>query len=107
MYTVGGVDIYVHKYLGPKVLPQDGSNFDATQPAYDAISKILEKDPGSVTINDPLIQKYLQGGTNGTMPMYQFETLLKQDPSWQYTNNAHSQFETLGTDILKRFGMIG
>ena len=77
------------------------------QPAYDAISKILEKDPGSVTINDPLIQKYLQGGTNGTMPMYQFETLLKQDPSWQYTNNAHSQFETLGTDILKRFGMIG
>lgn len=38
MYTVGGVDIYVHKYLGPKVGNNDSAeplvNQDATQPAY-------------------------------------------------------------------------
>lgn len=31
MYTIGGVDLYIHKYLGPKT--KEESN-DATQPAY-------------------------------------------------------------------------
>lgn len=31
MYSVGGVDVYIHKYMGPK--PKDDTN-DATQPAY-------------------------------------------------------------------------
>ena len=37
MYTVGGLDIYVHKYLGPKTGTGDSAesgNFDATQPNY-------------------------------------------------------------------------
>jgi len=37
MYTVGGVDIYLHKYLGPKTGTGDSAesgNFDATQPNY-------------------------------------------------------------------------
>lgn len=32
MYTIGGADLYLHKYLGPKT--QEGSN-DATQPSFD------------------------------------------------------------------------
>lgn len=39
MFTVGGLSIYVHKYMGPKVLPDDGANGDATQPVY------TESDP--------------------------------------------------------------
>ena len=37
MYTVGGLDIYVHKYLGPRTGTGDSAesgNFDATQPNY-------------------------------------------------------------------------
>lgn len=37
MYTVGGVDIYIHKYLGPKTGTADSAesgNYDATQPNY-------------------------------------------------------------------------
>lgn len=34
MFTVGGLDIYVHKYLGPKVQPDSPGNADATQPVY-------------------------------------------------------------------------
>ena len=37
MYTVGGLDIYVHTYLGPKTGTGDSvdsGNFDATQPNY-------------------------------------------------------------------------
>jgi hypothetical protein len=37
MYTVGGVDIYLHKYLGPRTGTGDSAesgNFDPTQPNY-------------------------------------------------------------------------
>jgi hypothetical protein len=38
-YTVGGVDVYLHKYLGPETGGEDSEfsgNFDATQPIYDS-----------------------------------------------------------------------
>jgi hypothetical protein len=44
MYTVGGLDIYVHKYLGPKVLPDDGADGDATQPVYDTTNPLFVED---------------------------------------------------------------
>jgi hypothetical protein len=37
MYTVGGLDLYVHRYLGPKTGQGDSTqsgNYDATQPNY-------------------------------------------------------------------------
>lgn len=37
-YTVGGVDVYLHRYLGPETGGEDSEfsgNFDATQPVYD------------------------------------------------------------------------
>lgn len=37
MFTIGGTDINIHKYLGPDTANNDGS--DATQPAYDTISE--------------------------------------------------------------------
>ena len=45
MYTVGGLDIYVHKYLGPKVGPeeQEGNN-DATLPKYDSSNPLFIED---------------------------------------------------------------
>lgn len=43
MYTVGGVDLYIHKYLGPKLKNPDSTidstlAGDATQPVYDELS---------------------------------------------------------------------
>ena len=45
MYTVGGVEIYVHKYLGPKTSGADseGSN-DATMPKYDQENPLFIED---------------------------------------------------------------
>lgn len=47
MYTVGGVDIYLHKYLGPRTGTEDSTesgNFDATQPNYDAQNPLFIQD---------------------------------------------------------------
>ena len=42
MYTVGGLDIYVHRYMGPQV--GDAGNADATLPVYDTQNPLFIED---------------------------------------------------------------
>lgn len=47
MYTVGGLDLYVHKYLGPKAGGEDSTesgNYDATQPLYSSENPLFIQD---------------------------------------------------------------
>jgi hypothetical protein len=44
MYTVGGVDIYVHKYLGPQGAGTDNGNNDATLPNYSTTNPLFIED---------------------------------------------------------------
>lgn len=47
MYTVGGVDIYVHKYMGPETGGEDSAlsgNGDATQPVYETLDPLNIQD---------------------------------------------------------------
>ena len=41
----------------------------------------------------PLIHAYIHEGFHG-----------RDDPEWQYTNNAYEQYATVGRDLLKSFG---
>ena len=42
MYTVGGLDLYIHKYLGPKT--GDAGDADATLPVYDQQNPLFVED---------------------------------------------------------------
>lgn len=46
MYTVGGLDLYIHKYLGPKTVGDsaDRDNGDATRPVYDESNPLFIED---------------------------------------------------------------
>jgi len=44
MYQIGGLDLHIHKYLGPKVQPDDGANGDATQPVYPNVDVLFIED---------------------------------------------------------------
>jgi len=47
MYTVGGVDVYIHKYLGPKTGEGEdpgSGNYDATQPNYETQDPLFIQD---------------------------------------------------------------
>lgn len=47
MYTIGGLDIHVHKYLGPQTGGNDSAlsgNGDATQPTYDELNPLNIQD---------------------------------------------------------------
>ena len=43
MYTVGGIDIFIHKYMGPIAGPTTGTN-DATIPIYDNVDPLHIQD---------------------------------------------------------------
>ncbi len=46
MYTVGGLDIYIHKYLGPKTVGDsaDRDNNDVTRPVYESSDPLFIED---------------------------------------------------------------
>jgi hypothetical protein len=44
MYTVGGIDIYVHKYMGPQGAGTDNGNNDATIPNYATTNPLFIED---------------------------------------------------------------
>ena len=44
MFTVGGLDIYVHKYLGPQGAGTDNGNNDATIPNYNSTNPLFIED---------------------------------------------------------------
>jgi hypothetical protein len=93
---------------------------DLAQPYVDSYSKILEMPSTAINWNDDkLIQEAMQfrpdnggnGGkgvqSNGTMPIYQFNQKLREDPRWRKTDNAIASTGDLVTQIGKDFGFIG
>lgn len=74
------------------------------------MSKTLEIDPTSISLNDPTIQSALSTvGTDGKptfKPLWQFERELKSDPRYYQTNQSHNEMASLAGEIGRTFGMI-
>jgi hypothetical protein len=80
---------------------------DLASPAITAISKTLGKNPNTITLDDPYVQMYLKGDGKSPMSPAQFNSKLRQDPSWPYTDNAKAEFEGLGSSLFNRMGLVG
>jgi len=91
-------------YLKPQ-LDAGLSPMDVAKPAIDTVAQLLEKNPATVTLDDPYVQKYLQGDGKTTMSQSDLQSMVKQDPSWKYTQNAHAQLSDLASSVLQRFGI--
>lgn len=81
---------------------------DIVKPYRSAAAKLLEVDPNELSFDDPLIKMSMQGvdnnGKPAVVPLYEFERKVRQDPRWQYTDNAYSTYTKVGTDLLQMFG---
>jgi hypothetical protein len=75
------------------------------------MSNILELPYSAVDLFDPKIRSALSftlpDGKVGTKSIYDFEKELRQDPRWQYTNNAKEAVSNSVTKVLKDFGFMG
>lgn len=80
-------------------------------PYIQSMSNILEIPYSAVDLFDPKIRGALAytlpDGKVGTKSIYDFERELRQDPRWQYTNNAKEAVSNSVTKVLKDFGFMG
>lgn len=80
-------------------------------PYVQSYSNILEQGPDAVSMNDPMIQRALQGvpdpktGVPQQQTVYDFERSLRQDPRWLNTKNARQSMENTGLGILRDMGL--
>lgn len=109
------------KYPGLADQLMAGANVkDLAQPYVDSYSKILEMPTTAINwTDDKLITEAMQyrpdnggnGGkgteSNGTMPLYQFDQKLREDPRWRKTDNAINTTGTLLQTIGKDWGFVG
>lgn len=80
-------------------------------PYIQSMSNILEIPYSGIDLFDPKIRGALSftqpDGKVGTKSIYDFEKELRQDPRWQYTNNAKQTVSAGLTQVLKDFGFMG
>lgn len=79
---------------------------NAASPYFNAIQNTL----GVVAdFNDPAMQIAMKqkdkDGNPTTMSLYDFDTLLKKDPRWAYTTDAHNQLSSAARDIARNLGV--
>ena len=58
-------------------------------------SQLLEMPEGSVDLSDRVIAKAMkyknENGEPVRMGITEFQEMVKRDPRWEYTNNAHDE----------------
>lgn len=94
-------------------LDEGQTMIDIANPYVQTASQLLEQSPGNFDLYNPLIKQGLQGiGRDpekgpANLKMWQFEDLVRKDPRWQYTDNAHSTMASLALQLGQNWGFNG
>ena len=108
MYTVGGLDIYIHKYMGPEAGGTDSAlsgNFDATQPTYETVDVLNIQDllllENRDRVYDPDV--YVMRGVYNTQDvdfdLTQFGLFLNNDTIFM-TFHYNTMIDTFGRKLM-------
>lgn len=88
---------------------EKGTSLEALASAYkSSMAAILERDPDTITFQDPLLRRALQYTVDGkpaVKPLWQFEKELRSTPEWEYTNNARDTIDSLSLKVLRDWGL--
>lgn len=78
---------------------------DLASPYMRAMENILQVP---VSLNDPTIKQAMQFSVNGqpsVKPLYEFEQELRNDPRYEYTDEAKNQMGSIAMTLAKTFGV--
>lgn len=102
-------DATLAKYgnLAPQLVQGGLTLKQIAHPALQSIQNILGIDGNNVTLDDPLVQKYLAGDGKSVMPQYQYEQLLRSDPRWNTSKDAQDNLSATAMSLAKMFGVMG
>ena len=82
---------------------------EIAQPYKARMASLLEMDEGMIDLNDNLLQRAMEGvgadGKPSVVPIYKFEEDIRNDPRWQYTDNARATYSEMADQLLRMFGM--
>jgi hypothetical protein len=94
MYLVGA-------YPGwAKQIEAGADPYDLAAPFRGEIASLLELNDEEIGLDDPLLGQAMQGG----MTLTDLRRVVRKDPRWQYTDNAHKTYGNVATDLLSMFG---
>jgi hypothetical protein len=105
MYTVGGADIYTHKYLGPNIAGNEQGNNDATLPKYDQTNPLFIEDLLLLENRDRAYDPdvYVMRGVYNTQDidfdLTQFGLFLNNDTLF-ITFHYNDMIDTLGRKLM-------
>jgi hypothetical protein len=87
-------------------LLDNGIDLDAVYSPYkNVMASVLEINPESITLNDPLLRSAITGEKE--LPIYEFQRQLRKDARWQYTNQAKEEVSDVALKVLRDFGFQG
>lgn len=106
------------KYAAAKYAPfadriQAGETVqDLAQPYIDTYAQLLELNSNDVSLDDPLVQRWMQGTSEAgkppaAVPVWKAQQELRQDARWRTTTNARETAAKAATQLGKMFGMVG
>lgn len=100
------------KYPGMKDWIDQGLTVkQVASPYTSSYAKLMEVDPDTVKLDDPAVQRALQGGKNSQgawqqQTLYDFEKQLRNDPRWLKTKNARDDVSNTTNNVLRDMGLI-
>jgi hypothetical protein len=87
-------------------LLDNGIDLDAVYSPYkNVMASVLEINPESITLNDPVLRSAITGEKE--LPIYEFQRQLRKDSRWQYTNQAKEEVSDVALKVLRDFGFQG
>lgn len=108
MYTVGGLDIFVHKYMGPQTGGEDSAfsgNGDATQPIYDELNPLniqdllLLENRDRVYDQDVYVMRGVYNQQDVDFDLTQFGLFLNNDTLF-ITFHYNDMIDTFGRKLM-------
>lgn len=106
------VDMALSRFPGLAPQLQRGLTLRAAADPYlNALARELEMDPGSMSLDDDLVQRVLNNvddkGQFKPMSLYDAKLVARRDGRWQYTDTAKKEYTDIASTILKDFGFLG
>lgn len=83
---------------------------DIAEPYIQKMADLLELDPQTIHMRQKMIQRALRAHTKdgkpAAMSLSAFEDVVRQDPRWQYTDNAREDVANVTANLLKDWGIL-
>lgn len=99
-----------YQHLADRI-EQGETLYDIANPFMQEIGQILEINPETLSVDDPLIKKAMdyvpnddKPGTHRTMTLSEFGNQLRRDPRWKATDNAKATASTVLRSLGEAFG---